>query len=59
VGGRFARVQCTPDLLPRDITGFSIVSGTFLTRLILSKSNAPNNMIVANQGLSLSPPRSA
>ncbi len=23
-GGRFARVQCTPDLLPADITGFSI-----------------------------------
>ncbi len=24
VGGRFSRVQCTPDLLPGDITGFSI-----------------------------------
>ncbi len=24
MGGRFARVQCTPDLLPTDITGFSI-----------------------------------
>lgn len=24
VGGHFARVQCTPDLLPSDITGFSI-----------------------------------
>lgn len=24
IGGRFARVQCTPDLLPGDITGFSI-----------------------------------
>jgi MoxR-like ATPase len=24
VGGRFARVQCTPDLLPSEITGFSI-----------------------------------
>jgi MoxR-like ATPase len=24
VGGHFARVQCTPDLLPTDITGFSI-----------------------------------
>ena len=24
VGGRFARAQCTPDLLPSDITGFSI-----------------------------------
>ncbi|MDW8265710.1 MAG: AAA family ATPase, partial [Gemmataceae bacterium] len=24
VGGSFARVQCTPDLLPGDITGFSI-----------------------------------
>jgi MoxR-like ATPase len=24
VGGRFARVQCTPDLLPTDITGFNI-----------------------------------
>lgn len=24
VGGAFARVQCTPDLLPGDITGFSI-----------------------------------
>lgn len=24
VGGRFARVQCTPDLLPGDITGFSV-----------------------------------
>jgi len=24
IGGRFARVQCTPDLLPTDITGFSI-----------------------------------
>ncbi|MFM8283251.1 MAG: AAA family ATPase [Planctomycetaceae bacterium] len=26
VGGRFARLQCTPDLLPSDITGFSIYS---------------------------------
>jgi MoxR-like ATPase len=24
VGGRFSRVQCTPDLLPNDITGFNI-----------------------------------
>ena len=24
IGGRFARVQCTPDLLPSDITGFSV-----------------------------------
>ncbi|HRK29753.1 MAG TPA: MoxR family ATPase [Tepidisphaeraceae bacterium] len=24
VGGRFCRVQCTPDLLPGDVTGFSI-----------------------------------
>jgi MoxR-like ATPase len=24
IGGRFARIQCTPDLLPGDITGFSI-----------------------------------
>lgn len=24
IGGRFARVQCTPDLLPGDITGFNI-----------------------------------
>lgn len=24
VGGRFARVQCTPDLLPTDVTGFTI-----------------------------------
>lgn len=24
IGGRFARVQCTPDLLPNDITGFNI-----------------------------------
>jgi len=24
VGGEFARVQCTPDLLPGDITGFSV-----------------------------------
>jgi MoxR-like ATPase len=24
VGGRFSRVQCTPDLLPGDITGFNI-----------------------------------
>lgn len=24
VGGKFARVQCTPDLLPSDITGFSM-----------------------------------
>jgi MoxR-like ATPase len=24
VGGRFARVQCTPDLLPGDVTGFNI-----------------------------------
>ena len=26
VGGRFTRVQCTPDLLPSDITGFNIYS---------------------------------
>lgn len=24
IGGRFARIQCTPDLLPGDITGFNI-----------------------------------
>lgn len=24
IGGRFSRVQCTPDLMPGDITGFSI-----------------------------------
>ncbi len=24
LGGKFARVQCTPDLLPGDITGFRI-----------------------------------
>ncbi len=24
IGGRFARIQCTPDLLPSDITGFNI-----------------------------------
>lgn len=24
IGGTFARIQCTPDLLPSDITGFSI-----------------------------------
>ncbi|MGQ9650871.1 MAG: AAA family ATPase [Phycisphaerae bacterium] len=24
IGGRFARVQCTPDLLPGDITGFNV-----------------------------------
>lgn len=24
VGGKFARVQCTPDLLPADITGFNV-----------------------------------
>lgn len=24
IGGRFARVQCTPDLMPGDVTGFSI-----------------------------------
>lgn len=26
IGGRFQRVQCTPDLLPSDITGFSILN---------------------------------
>ena len=26
VGGQFMRVQCTPDLLPSDITGFSILN---------------------------------
>jgi MoxR-like ATPase len=26
VGGRFLRVQCTPDLLPSDITGFSLLN---------------------------------
>jgi len=26
IGGRFARAQCTPDLLPSDITGFNIFS---------------------------------
>lgn len=25
IGGKFARVQCTPDLLPTDITGFNIL----------------------------------
>ena len=25
VGGQFARVQCTPDLLPTDITGFNML----------------------------------
>ena len=26
VGGKFMRVQCTPDLLPSDVTGFSILN---------------------------------
>ncbi len=26
VGGRFMRVQCTPDLLPSDVTGFNILN---------------------------------
>lgn len=26
IGGRFSRVQCTPDLLPSDITGFNILN---------------------------------
>jgi MoxR-like ATPase len=26
VGGRFSRVQCTPDLLPSDITGFNVLN---------------------------------
>lgn len=26
IGGRFMRVQCTPDLLPSDVTGFSILN---------------------------------
>jgi len=26
VGGRFARVQCTPDLMPSDITGFNLLN---------------------------------
>jgi MoxR-like ATPase len=26
MGGRFTRVQCTPDLLPSDVTGFSILN---------------------------------
>jgi len=26
MGGRFMRVQCTPDLLPSDVTGFSILN---------------------------------
>ncbi len=26
IGGRFTRIQCTPDLLPSDITGFSILN---------------------------------
>lgn len=30
IGGRFARVQCTPDLLPSDITGFNILNQKLL-----------------------------
>jgi len=26
VGGRFTRIQCTPDLLPSDVTGFNILN---------------------------------
>ena len=26
IGGKFTRIQCTPDLLPSDITGFSILN---------------------------------
>jgi MoxR-like ATPase len=26
LGGRFARVQCTPDLLPSDVTGFNVLN---------------------------------
>lgn len=26
IGGQFARIQCTPDLLPSDITGFNILN---------------------------------
>ncbi len=31
VGGRFARVQCTPDLLPSDITGFNVLNQQSMT----------------------------
>src|SRR5690348_18343155 len=31
VGGRFRRIQCTPDLLPSDITGSSIFNQKDLT----------------------------
>lgn len=31
VGGRFARIQCTPDLLPSDVTGFSILNQQSMT----------------------------
>ncbi len=26
IGGRYTRVQCTPDLLPSDVTGFNILN---------------------------------
>ncbi len=26
IGGKYTRIQCTPDLLPSDVTGFNILN---------------------------------
>ncbi|MAI67598.1 MAG: ATPase [Phycisphaerae bacterium] len=48
IKGTFARIQCTPDLLPSDITGVSMIDRTN-TDFIFREGPVFNNIIVADE----------
>ena len=48
IKGTFARIQCTPDLLPSDITGVSMIDRTN-TDFIFREGPIFNNIIVADE----------
>jgi MoxR-like ATPase len=48
VGGRFNRLQLTPDIMPSDITGFSIVDSK-TTELIYKPGAADCNILLADE----------
>ena len=48
IEGSFARIQCTPDLLPSDITGVNVFDRT-TTDFTFRKGPVFNNIIVADE----------
>ena len=48
VGGSFARIQCTPDLLPSDITGVNVYDRTN-SNFTFHKGPVFNNIVVADE----------